>query len=1064
MPNDTNSSGRNYFLSIVRFTMVTVLVLSACSAGAQTITNLHPPTLITNVQQLTQALSSERRGVCNVDLQATVYSASRPKVGVLIVGDGTGVELLELGNFEREIVPGERIWLRGWYCLLRKRDLGIEICQAPVVDNDGMHIRRTWGGEATLKAGQNPIQLEWFNNLRELGLEATYSVSNAPFQSVDSSNLWHAVVDESGRTNLLPGLYAEVYEGYWEVMPDFDLLQPVKTGTVTNFDLEFRTHDEMVAIRYSGYFNALCEGRYRLRTRSDDGSLLFFNKSRLTPVRVGTSDVPIAAPGFYGETMGSLTERCWMTIEGRVNLISKTGKGLEFELQSDRDVISVRVADVAGLDPSRLRNARVRVTGVGRAVLTMDQRLILGRVSVASSKEIVLVGNEPDRPPPFPITSVAQAQSLPIEEARRALPVRVRGVVTEARNSGYEHWMSIQDDTRGIFVSLGAIPNAAAVFGEFWEVEGHSGAGDFAPVIIADKITLLGNGRLPEPVRPTWTELLNGSMDVQWAELQGLVTDVQSNIVTLLLPEGRLSVQMAGHYEPELRSFNKTVVRIRGVLYAVWNAETREVRVGSVLMRNATIVVETAAPADPFDVVLKTPRELLLFDVQATAFRRVKVRGQIIYADATQLFLQEDGAGLRLLPADKTDVRSGDLVEAAGYPDVGRKALLLREVILQKTGEATLPTAKKLAESDLTQEGLDSTRVRIEGKLLGWHSEQGAPVLQMQSGAHLYLARLAPGKSRLLSLRPGSRLALEGVYAGRGRNQQVRGESEGFELLLNSPADIVVLSQPSWWTLQRLLILTGILVAILMVTAIWITQLRRLVEQRTAQLQHETRERERAEHQRTLETERSRIARDLHDDLGSSLTEISVLASAGQRPPSGKSSPANLFHTIAGKVRSLIAALDVIVWAVDPEDNSLQSLADYLSGYTDEYFSHAQISCRFKIPVSFPQITLDGRIRHELFMSVKEALNNVVRHADATEVEFQMEVINNALNIVIADNGKGFEPKNERQGHGLENLSGRLKKLGGSCIIESRIGGGTTVKICLPLPAQAGSRPEVARS
>jgi signal transduction histidine kinase len=263
-----------------------------------------------------------------------------------------------------------------------------------------------------------------------------------------------------------------------------------------------------------------------------------------------------------------------------------------------------------------------------------------------------------------------------------------------------------------------------------------------------------------------------------------------------------------------------------------------------------------------------------------------------------------------------------------------------------------------------------------------------------------------------------------------------------------------VLSQPSWWTLPRLLILVGILVAVLMITAIWITQLQRLVEQRTAQLQYETRERERAERQRALEAERSRIARDLHDDLGSSLTEISVLASAGQRPQSGEISPAHLLHTIAGKARSLIAALDVIVWAVDPEDNSLQSLADYLSGYADEYFSHANISCRFKVPVSFPPITLDGRIRHELFMSVKEALNNVVRHAAATEVEFQMAVIDNALNMAIADNGKGFEPKIERQGHGIENLSGRLKKLGGSCIIESRPGGGTAVKICLPLPAQ----------
>jgi len=1048
----------------IQFTLALLLIAFAFSAGAQSITNLSPPTLITNLQQLTQGLGSERRGVCNLDLQATVYSASRPKVGVLILGDRTGVELLEIGDFGREIVPGERIWLRGWYCLLRKRDLGIEIAQAPVVDNDGIHIRRTWGGEATLKAGQNPIQLEWFNNLHELGLEVTYSVSNAPFQSVDPTNLGYAVVDESGRTNFLPGLQAECYEGYWETMPDFDLLQPAKTGTVTNFDLGFRTRDEMVAIRYSGYFNAPGEGRYRWRTRSDDGSLLFFGKPGLTPVRVGASDVPLAAPGFYGETMGGLTERYWMTIEGRVNLIARTGEGLEFELRSERDVISVRVADAAGLDAARLQNARVRVTGVGRAVLTMGQRMILGKVCLAGARGITFLEKEPDSQSPVPITSVAQVQSLPIMKAREALPVQVRGVVTDAKNSFYSQFMSIQDDTRGIFVRLGSVSNAAPAFGDFLEVEGHSGAGDFAPVIIADKVTLLGEGRLPEPARPTWTELLNGSMDVQWAELQGLVTGVQSNIVTLLLPEGRLEVQMDGHYEPELRAFDKTVARIRGVLYAVWNAKTREVRVGNVLMRNATIVVETPAPADPFKVVLKTPRELLLFDARATAFRRVRVRGQIIYADATQVFLEEDGVGLRLLPTDKTKVRSGDLVEAVGYPDIGRTALELHEVILRKTGEAAPPPAKNLAESELTQVGLDSTRVRVEGRLLGWHLEQGSPVLQMQSGAHLYFARLAPGTVRQLSLRPGSRLELEGTYVGSGRHQHSNANAEGFELLLNSPADLVVLSQPSWWTLQRLLILTGILVAILMVTAIWITQLRRLVEQRTAQLQHETRERERAEHQRTLEAERSRIARDLHDDLGSSLTEISVLASAGQRPPSGEGIPANLLHTIAGKVRSLIAALDVIVWAVDPEDNSLQSLADYLSGYTDEYFSHAHISCRFKVPVSFPPITLGGRIRHELFMSVKEALNNIVRHADATEVEFQMAAIDNALNIVIADNGKGFEPGLGREGYGLENLSGRLQKLGGSCTVKSCVGGGTTVKIYMPLPPQTGAKPDATRN
>ena len=1030
--------------------MVLALIFlgSAGSAAAQAITNL---------QQLTQALNSQQRVSRDVHLEVTVCAASRPKVGVLVVQDGSGVELLELGNLEREIRPGERLRIQGWYVFLRKREMGIEITKVPVVDNDGIHIRRTWTGNTTLAAGLVPIQLDWFNGLGELNLEVFGNVSNVPPMNLMASNLWHAVVDEAtGRTNLLPGLRAECYEGYWLTAPDFELLQPVKVGVVTNFDIGFRTRDDGVGIRYAGYWNAPQDGAYTFRVRSHDGSLLFLGKPAIPVAGRGATQVPVPRPGLYGEPMSALTERRWTSLEGLVDFVVQKGEGLEFDLKSDRDVIAVRVADAAGLDLARLRNARVKVAGVSQAVLTADQRLVLGKLFVASAQEIELVGAAPGTNTVLPITSVREVQSLRIEAARRSLPVRLRGVVTDANNSPSKRWVALQDDTRGVFVSLTLVTNTSPAFAEFWEVEGHSGAGDFAPVVIADKITLLGAGRLPEPVRPTWTELLNGSRDVQWAELEGLVTDVQSNGVTLLLPEGRLEVQLAGFGQPELQPFLKTVARIRGVLYAVWSAETREVHVGRVLMRNATISLGVPAPADPFEAIVKSPRELLMFDVQATAFRCVKVRGQIIYADATQAYLQADGAGLRLLPAGKTDVRPGELVEAAGYPDIGRAALLLREVLVRKTGVAALPAARKLSEAEMLRENLDSTRVQVEGNLLGWHLEHGTTVLEMQSGTHLYLARLATGRAAPLSLRTGSRLGLTGVYVMSGRNLRPEAGAESFELLLNSAADINVLSQPSWWTLQRLLILVGLLLLGLMFTAVWITQLQRKVEQRTAQLQRETRERERIERRHALEAERSRIARDLHDDLGSSLTEISVLASTGLRPLTGEGGHANLFQVITNKARGLIAALDVIVWAVDPEDNSLQSLADYLSGYADDFFSHTNLACRFKVPMTFPAITLEGRVRHDLLLAVKETFNNIVRHAEATEVEFRMAVTEAGLEIEITDNGKGFAGGAEKDGHGLRNLPARLAQIGGAVLIESRLGGGTTVTIRLPLTATSG--------
>ena len=1031
---------------VVLLAQVSLAMACVSTAGAQAVTNLH---------QLTQSLNSVQQINRDVDIKATVCAASRPKVGVLIVQDLSGVELLQMGQFGRDIVPGEQIQIRCRSCLLRKREMGVEISAMPVVNNDGLHAETVASGEARLQAGKIPLQLEWFNHWGVFALNVTCGISNEPPQVIEASNLWHVVVTSSGETNFRPGLHAECYEGPWVTLPNFNLLQVVKSENVTNFDLGFRSRDEGVGIRYSGYLDVPRAGLYRFALSSDDGSMLFLGDPNVLVISLGHTNVPTATPSkLLGTDFGDGDKRFWTVAEGRVSFVANVGAGVRFDLNIDQRVISVSVADATGLDISNLLNARVRISGVGRGVMTLDQTLVLGKLFAASAKDLIFIEHPLGMTGlTLPLTSMAEVQNLPTESARRGLPVRFRGTVTGSTKTSREHWMTFQDDSRGIFVSLSTISNAAPVFGELWEVEGHTEAGNFAPIVVADKITRLGEGLLPSPVKPTWTELLNGSRDVQWAELNGLVTDIHSNTISLYLPEGRLDVELQGLFESDLKPFLKANVRIRGVLYAVWDAVTREVRVGQVMMRNSTVSIDIPAPADPFDAVVRTPRELLLFDAQASAFRPVKVRGQILYADSTQLFLEENGTGLRLLPADKPKVRPGDMVEAVGYPEIGNTKLLMRQVLLRKTGESPLPTPINLQSSTLSQEALNSTRVRVEGKLLGWHAEEGESVLEMQSGTRLFLVRIAQEESGPLPLHSGSHLALVGVLVGRGLNDSPVDDKKSFELLMNSQADITVLSQPSWWTLPRLFALIGVLLVILAFTVIWNTQLRRLVERRTDQLQHEISERERIERQHAIETERSRIARDLHDDLGSSLTEISVLASSGHQRQTSSDHQPNLFQTIGAKARNLISALDVIVWAVDPEDNTLQSLSDYLSGYADDFFSHTSIACRFKVPVSFPAITLEGRVRHELLMAVKEALNNVVRHAGATEVEFRMAMVDGDIEIVIADNGTGLEQRTHSDGHGLTNLSTRLENLGGKCEVNSSPDGGTTVKFRLPYAA-----------
>lgn len=1015
-------------------------------------------TVFTNLQQMTQALATNPVAIGKVDLAVTLCAASRPHLGVLIVQDESGTELLQVGDFQHEFQPGERLRISRDSGLLRRREMGIQISAVPVVRNDGLHSWTQVAGTTALPAGKVPLRLEWFNYWRTSGLDVRWGRANKSTHLIAASNLWHAVVTEAGVTNFLPGLRAESYEGAWEFLPDFNQLHPTKSSVVKNFDLSVRSREELVGICYSGYLDVPQAGRYEFSTGSDDGSQLFLGELAVAIVRLGRTNLPPPTPAkIYAAEFRTLEERRWVALEGRVSFISRIGAGVKFDLNIDRHISAVHVADASGLDLSSLLNSRVRITGIGHAVMTTGQSLVLGKLFAAKATDIValepaLANLQTGRP----ISSVAQVQSLPIEEARKALPVRIRGTVTGAINATGEHWMTFQDDTRGIFVELAGLSNAAPVVGELWEVEGHSAAGDFAPIVVAKRINCLGTGALPAPVRPTWAELLNGSQDVQWAELTGLVTGVNSNSVTLHLPEGRLALELQGYSESDLRPLLKAVVRIRGVLYAVWDATTREVRVGRVMMRNSTISVDVPAPTDPFDAVLRTPRELLLFDAHASAFRPVKVRGQIVYADASRLVLEAESTGLRLLPMGESQVKPGDLVDAVGYPDIGGGELTLREVLLKKTGVASLPPPKSMEESGPPPANWNSARVRVEGKLLGWHLEKAEYVLELQSGTRLYLARIAAGDAGTLSLRPGSRLALVGVYVARSHGLRSNSDNESFELLMNSLADLTILSRPPWWTLPRLFALLGLLLLILVITVIWNTQLRRQVEQRTTQLHHEVRERERMERQAALETERSRIARDLHDDLGSSLTEISVLASTGQLPHSDLTRQATLFQSIGTRARSLIAALDVIVWAVDPEDNSLQSLADYLTGYTNDFFSHTQIGCRFKIPVSFPPITLEGRVRHDLLMAVKESLNNIVRHAEATELEFRLAVGNAGLEIDIADNGKGIENGAHSGGHGLKNLSARLKKLGGQCTVEPRSHRGTIVKIRLPLAAASG--------
>jgi signal transduction histidine kinase len=176
-----------------------------------------------------------------------------------------------------------------------------------------------------------------------------------------------------------------------------------------------------------------------------------------------------------------------------------------------------------------------------------------------------------------------------------------------------------------------------------------------------------------------------------------------------------------------------------------------------------------------------------------------------------------------------------------------------------------------------------------------------------------------------------------------------------------------------------------------------------------------------------------------------------LLATAGPGQEVTSQEASERLETIAGKSRTMVHALDEIVWAADPERDTVSSVARYLASYAEEYLAGLRVACRVQIPQAFPERVVSGEVRHGLFLAVKEALSNAVRHGHATEVVFRLRLAGERIEISIRDNGAGFDLDSHPTGHGLLNLRTRLEGVRGRCDIQSSPGSGTTVVLELPL-------------
>ena len=190
---------------------------------------------------------------------------------------------------------------------------------------------------------------------------------------------------------------------------------------------------------------------------------------------------------------------------------------------------------------------------------------------------------------------------------------------------------------------------------------------------------------------------------------------------------------------------------------------------------------------------------------------------------------------------------------------------------------------------------------------------------------------------------------------------------------------------------------------------------------------------------------RTRIATDLHDDIGANLTRIAVLSEVVRRqsPADGDAQLAS----IAAVARESVTAMSDIVWAISPERDGLLDLTRKMREHAEEVFAAGETRVTFTAPDITRNVRLSVDARRDIYLIFKEAINNAARHASGSRVDVELQLSGTQLILTVADDGAGFDPAVEADGNGLESMSRRAKRLGARFDVRSRPGAGTAVRL-----------------
>ena len=481
---------------------------------------------------------------------------------------------------------------------------------------------------------------------------------------------------------------------------------------------------------------------------------------------------------------------------------------------------------------------------------------------------------------PATLTSLRAIHSLPDERARQSLPVAFEATVTYFR--GYSHFLSVQDGDLAIFIRVNT--NLALVPGDRILVRGTTRAG-FRPDVQSSDITLLHHGEVPKPVPTTYEEMVKVKRDNELVTVRGVVhsadlsmlnnANVPSGRLLMVTDGGGIEVHVDTSDENALKSLLDAEVEVTGIVEGKFDGKWQMTGVGLDVSSLSNIKILHRADASPWSLPVTPMNEILSGYHVKNLSQRMLVHGTITYYQPGSAVVLQDGEkSLWISTRTSAPLRIGDQADATGFPGALNGFLILTQGEIRDNLIPAPITPQPAVWNDLVHSRHFFDLVSVQGKVETEVQESAQDLYVLSVDGRVFSAIYRhpeiPGfkQQSMKKIQAGSIVNVTGICFFVLENSKPTDHEAPFNILLRSPDDITVVAGPTWLTVDNLLIMIGLLLAIVVAVGARGWLIERKVRSKTAELAY-------------IERRRSRILEDINGSipLAEIIEHITELAS-----------------------------------------------------------------------------------------------------------------------------------------------------------------------------------------